>query len=245
MKLKGQVALVTGGGRGIGKSIALAYAKEGADVVVVARRTREVDAVTDEINQLGSRGISLTCDVSNREDCKGVVDKIEKEFGRLDILVNNAGGGLERTKVGEDNPDTWKEVIDINLLGTYYFSRQALPLLKQSTNGRIINIGSGMGHQPRSGNSSYNCAKAAVWMLTRCMSMELWEDKIAVNEIIPGPVYTELTQDVFQQGKTHPGMPSEWVKEPDDLIPIAIFLAEQQPNGPTGQSFSLARRPVC
>ena len=245
MQLEGQVALITGGGRGIGKAMALAYAQAGADVIVVARRTDEIDAVAQAINDLGRQGVAITCDVADRGACETVIQKVSDRFGRLDILVNNAGGGLERKPVGEDNAETWKAVIDINLLGTYYFSRDALPLLRQSEAGKIINIGSGMGHEARPNNSSYNCAKAAVWMLTRCMSLELWDDGITVNEIIPGPVYTELTEDIFEQGKTHPAIPSEWVKDPDDLIPIAMFLATQAANGPTGQSFSLARRPVC
>jgi 3-oxoacyl-[acyl-carrier protein] reductase len=243
-RLAGQVVIVTGGGRGIGKAIAVACAQEGADVCVTARSRNEIDTVAAEIQRLGRRAIAITCDVANRAAVEDMVEQAVGELGRLDILVNNAGGGLERTKVGDDDPDKWTEVIEINLLGTYYCSRAALPHLKANGDAKIINIGSGMGHQPRATNSSYNVAKAGVWMLTRCLAMELWEHGVTVNELIPGPVFTELTADVFQNSKPHPGMISEWVKEPKDVVPLALMLATQSKMGPTGQSFSLARRPL-
>jgi len=216
MQLEGKVALVTGGGRGIGRAIAVALAQAGADVCVTARSVDEIEAVAAEISALG----------------------------RLDILVNNAGGGLERNHVGDDNPDNWSRVIEINLLGTYYCSRAALPHLKQSGAGKIINVGSGMGHHPRTGNSSYNTAKAGVWMLTRCLAMEVWQDNITVNELIPGPVYTKLTSDIFLPDKPHPAFETEWIKQPADVVPLALFLATQPATGPTGQTFSLTRRPI-
>jgi 3-oxoacyl-[acyl-carrier protein] reductase len=242
--LSGQAVVVTGGGRGIGKAIALAYAQAGADICVTARSQDEIDSVAAEIQQLGRKAVAIACDVSERASVESMIEKSVRELGGLDILVNNAGGGLERTKVGEDDPDKWAEVIEINLLGTYYCSRAALPHLIANGDAKIINIGSGMGHQPRVTNSSYNVAKAGVWMLTRCMSMELWEHGVTVNELIPGPVYTELTADVFQNLKPHPGLTSEWVKQPEDVVPLAMMLATQPKMGPTGQSFSLARRPL-
>jgi 3-oxoacyl-[acyl-carrier protein] reductase len=242
--LDGQVAVITGGGRGIGKAIAIALAEAGADVCVTARSQDEIASVADSIRQLDRKASAIQCDVSDRSSVEKMIDQAVSDLGQLDILVNNAGGGLERTKVGEDDPDKWAEVIEINLLGTYYCSRAAIPHLKNSDDGKIINIGSGMGHQPRVTNSSYNVAKAGVWMLTRCMSLELWEHGIVVNELIPGPVYTELTADIFQNLKPHPGLNSEWVKQPEDVVPLAMMLATQPKTGPTGQSFSLARRPL-
>lgn len=241
--LAGQVVLVTGGGRGIGRTIALAAAKAGADVCVTARSQDQVENVAAEIRNLGRKGIAKVCDVSSLDSVSAMIESTVSQLGRLDILVNNAGGGLERTPVGEDDPAIWKEVIEINLLGTYYCSRQALPHLKKSR-GKIVNIGSGMGHQPRATNSSYNVAKAGVWMLTRCLSMQLWDKGVAVNELIPGPVATELTKDAFQPGVPHPQMSSEWVKQPEDVVPLAMLMMTQPENGATGQSFSIARRPL-
>ena len=114
----------------------------------------------------------------------------------------------------------------------------------QSGGGRIINVGSGMGHQPRPGNSSYKVAKAGFWMLTRCLALELWQENIVGNVLVPGPVHTELTDDIFQPLAPHPSIESEWVKRPEDVPPLALFLAAQPVTGPTGQTFSLARRPI-
>ncbi len=244
MPLQAKTALITGGGRGIGRAIAIAYAKAGADVCVTARSKDEIEAVATEVAELGRKGFAEVCDISDRIAVESMVESAASQLGRIDILVNNAGGGLERTNVGQDDPDNWAKVIEINLLGTYYCSRAVLPHMKQGGGGKIINVGSGMGHQARAKNSSYNTAKAAVWMFTRCLAMEVWEDNITVNELIPGPVYTELTSDVFTPDASHPAFDSEWVKQPQDVAPLAMFLATQPDRGPTGQSFSLARRPI-
>lgn len=241
--LAGQTAIVTGGGRGIGRAIALAAAGAGADVCVAARSKEQIEDVAAEIRKLGRKGIAEVCDVSDLESVSAMIESAVSQLGKLDILVNNAGGGLERTPIGEDNPDVWKEVIEINLLGTYYCSRQALRHLKKSK-GKIINVGSGMGHQARATNSSYNVAKAGVWMLTRCLAMQLWEEGVAVNELIPGPVETELTKDAFQASRPHPQMASEWIKQPEDVVPLAMLMLTQPELGATGQSFSIARRPL-
>ena len=243
MKLATKVAVVTGGGRGIGRSIALAFANEGADVCVTARSKDEIDTVAAEIEQTGRKGIAEVCDVTDRRQVGRAIESTVSQLGSIDILVNNAGGGRERTIVGDDDPAVWADVIEVNLLGTYFTSRAALPHLKDR-GGTIINVGSGMGHQARSGNSSYNAAKAGVWMFTRCLAMEVWEDGVTVNELIPGPVHTELTSEIFQVDRPHPSVPSEWVKRADEVAPLAVFLATQGPKGPTGQSFSLARRPL-
>ena len=242
--LAGQVAIITGGGRGIGREIAIAYAEAGASVCVTARTSAEIDKVAAEISEVGGRSLAVTCDVSDRPSVESMIERTIDEFGRLDILMNNAGGGLERTLVGEDDPDVWQRVVEINLLGTYFCTRAALPHLKADGGGKIINVGSGMGHQPRAKNSSYNVSKAGVWMLTRCLAMELWEAGVAVNELIPGPVYTYLTADIFPKDQAHPGISSEWVKAPEDVVPLALMLATQSDKGPTGQSFSLARLPL-
>jgi len=244
MQLLGKCAIVTGGGRGIGRAIALAFAREGADICVVARTQSQIDEVTAEIRRLGRKATAIACDVTDFSAVESAVKDAAGTLGQIDILVNNAGGGEERTTVGADDPQVWRHVIELNLLGTYYFSREVLRHLRESGGGTIINVGSGMGHQARVGNSSYNAAKAGVWMLTRCMAMELSEENITVNELIPGPVATELTSGLFEENKPHPSIPGEWVKGPENVVPVALFLAVQGSHGPTGQSFSLARRPL-
>ena len=244
MQLNGKTAVITGGGRGIGKAIALAFAKQGADVCVSARSREEIEEVAAEISALERKSVAKVCDVADRQAVQTMIDSAAEQLGGIDVLVNNAGGGMERNRVGNDDPETWARVVEVNLLGTYYCARAALPHLKKAGGGHIINVGSGMGHQDLPGNSSYNAAKAGVWMLTRCLALEAWQDNITVNELVPGPVYTQLTSNVFSPEAAHPASESEWVKRPDDVVPLALFLATQPCKGATGQSFSLARRPI-
>lgn len=244
MQLKDQSVVVTGGGRGIGRAIAMAFAREGARVCVTSRTASEIQAVVEEIRSEGQVAVAVVCDVSDQKSVQEMIQSAAEELGPINILVNNAGGGQVRLPIGDEDPELWGKVIEVNLLGTYYCCRAVLPQMRQAGGGKIINIGSGMGHQPRKNNSSYNTAKAGVWMLTRCLAMEVWDDQIAVNELVPGPVHTELTADVFKAGESHPAFESEWVKQPEDVVPMALFLATQPDQGPTGQSFSIARRPI-
>ena len=232
-----RVAVVTGGTRGIGGMVSKQLAEKGYTVAAVYGGN---DEAARKFN--ADTGIPVfKIDVSDFDACKNGIAEIEAQLGPVEILVNNAGGGQERTNVGEDDPQQWVHVVEVNLIGTYYVSRAALPLLKQN-GGTIINVSSGMAHQSRSGNSSYNASKAAVWMFTRCLASEVWPDRITVNELIPGPVYTELTQSLWSPDQPHPTIASEWIKRPHDVAPLALFLASQSGQGPTAQSFSLARR---
>lgn len=247
MQLEGKRVLITGGGRGIGKAVAIAFAREGADICVSARSSDQIDAVAAEVNEIGRKGMALVCDIADPPAVRDMVDAAVDGLGGLDILVNNAGGAIVRKPVVESDPGQWKSTVDINLLGTYYCTRAALPhMILSGRGGKIINVGSGMGHTARPNNTAYNVAKAGMWMFTRCLALEVWEHGIEVNELIPGPVYTELTQGYFEPpgGNPPPIAPSERVKTPEECVPLAMFLAAHPPGGPTGQSFSLARRPL-
>lgn len=246
MRLPGKSAIVTGAGRGIGRAIAIALAREGANVGLLSRSLEELDEVAAEIRTLGRKALVLQCDITDADAVHQQVQDAAADFGRLDILVNNAGGNFVRGSVAESDPERWKQVIESNLLGTYYASRAAVPLMIESGGGKIINIGSGMGHTARANNAAYNTAKAGMWMFTRCLAMEVWQHGIEVNELVPGPVYTKLTEDFFAPpGEAAPPVAdSERVKTPEDCVPLALFLACHPPGGPTAQSFSLARRPL-
>ncbi len=244
MELSGRVALVTGGGRGIGRATALALGQAGADVAVAARTEAEVAAVAEELRGAGRRSLAIVCDVTRYDACVAMVEQTLTELGRLDILVANAGGGEERAKVADSDPERWAGTVALNLSGAYNCARAALPALTAADNGKIIMMGSGMGHVPLPGNSAYSAAKAGVWMLTRCLAQEVWEQGIDVNEIIPGPVLTPLTEAIFKLNEPPPFAPSERVKPPEEVAELVVWLATRPPGGPTGQSFSLARRPL-
>ncbi len=241
--LSGCRALITGGGRGIGRAIALAFAQEGASVAVTARSEDQLDAVVAEIQAAGGYAVSFVCDVGDVGQVEQMVGEAAESLGGIDILVNNAGGGTENAPVAESAPDLWAACIDVNLIGTYACARYVLPGMIAGGGGKIINIGSGMGHEARAGSASYNTAKAAVWMFTKCLALEVWEHGVEVNEIVPGPVLTPLTADRFTLDGPPPFAPSERVKLPEEVAELTVWLASRPRGGPTGQSFSLARRP--
>jgi len=244
MTLDGQVALITGGGRGIGRATALALAGAGADVAVSARTASEIDAVAAAVRARGRRAIAVPCDVTREPECQAAVDRVVGELGGLDILVNNAGGGSERVPLVDSDPGKWTDTIALNVLGVYYTTRAALPHLIRAGRGKIINVGSGMGHGVATGNAAYSAAKAAVWMVTQVLAQEVWPHGIDVNEVVPGPVLTRLTEGEFRTDAPPPFSPSERVKPPEEVAELILWLATRPPGGPTGQSFSLARRPL-
>ncbi|MDP6037271.1 MAG: SDR family oxidoreductase, partial [Candidatus Latescibacteria bacterium] len=183
-------------------------------------------------------------DVTDCLEVDSMAEKVREEFGRLDILVNNAGGGIERNSILESDPDLWIKDVTVNCLSAYIVSRSLVPLMIESGGGRVINVGSGMGHRPTASGSAYHVGKAGMWMFTQCLAEEIWEHNITVNELIPGPVATDLTSGRMRVGGSPPFAPSEVVKAPEDVAPLALFLATQPDGGPTAQTFSLTRRPI-
>lgn len=241
--LVGRRILVTGGGRGIGRSIALACAQQGAHIAITARSADQLASVVAEIHAADGYAVSFVCDVGDVGQVERMVGEAVAALGGIDVLVNNAGGGTEHAPVAESTPDLWVACIAANLVGTYACTRFVLPEMIAGGGGKIINIGSGMGHEVRAGISSYATAKAAVWTFTKCLSLEVWQHGIDVNEIVPGPVLTPATEDRFTLDGPPPFAPSERVKLPEEVADLTVWLASQPPGGPTGQSFSLARRP--
>jgi 3-oxoacyl-[acyl-carrier protein] reductase len=242
--LAGKVAIVTGGGRGIGRATALALAGAGADVAVGARSVEEIEAVAEEVRRVGRRALAVSCDVTRFDDCSALVERTVGTLGQLDVLVCNAGGESERQTILTSDPERWAQTVAVNLTGVYYCCRAALPSMIEAGGGKIIVVGSGLGHAPTAGNSAYNAAKAGAWMLTRCLAEEVWQHGVEVNEVVPGPVFSRLTRDVFRPGEPPPFAPSERVKEPEEVAELILWLAARPPGGPTAQSFSLARRPI-
>jgi 3-oxoacyl-[acyl-carrier protein] reductase len=240
--LSGKVAIVTGAGRGIGKAIAQAYARAGAAVCCAARTVAEIHATVQEIVAAGGQGLAVPTDVTQRAAVQQMVQVTADTFGGLDILVINAGVGGGRQHVEDSDPEAWRTTLEVNLLGAYYCAQAAIPALKQRGAGKIITLGSGLGHRGMGGMSAYACAKAGLWMLTRVLAQELAPSHISVNELIPGPVVTSMAGAQAAQGQGVFAIEGEWAKSPDEVVPLALFLATQPAIGPTAQSFSLMRR---
>lgn len=237
--LAGKIAIITGAGRGIGRAIALGFAQAGAAVCCAARTASEISQTVRAIEDAGGRGLAIPTDVTDPDGVAALFEKAVATFGRVDIVVINAGVNLEKRSVEESVPQDWRATIEVNLFGAYYCARAAIPHLKANGSGKILFIGSGMGHRGLPNTSAYSCSKAGLWMLTRVLAQEVWEHNISVNELIPGPVETAMT-DRSAQGVSQ--ISSEWAKQPEDVVPLALFLATQPDVGPTAQSFSLMRR---
>ena len=234
--LAGKGAIITGAGRGIGRAIALGYARAGASICCAARTESEIQATAQQIQAEGGTAISIHADVTQWNSVQQLFESADAELGGIDLVVLNAGASLDHNVVEESDPTAWEETLRTNLVGTYYCAKAAIPSLRKRGSGKIITLGSGMGHKGAAGGSAYSCSKAGLWMFTRTLAQELWQYNISVNELIPGPVRTEMgTGSVF-------GIESEWIKSPEEVVPLAIFLATQPDVGPTAQSYSLMRR---
>jgi len=233
--LKDKVAVITGAGRGIGRAIALAYASAGAAVVCSARSEDGISETAALVREAGGRAIAQTADVADYATVETLFRRASDAFGGVDIVVANAGVALDLRRIADGDPALWRKAIDINLTGAYHTAHAAISHLRRRGAGKIIMIGSGQRQKPYPGFSSYSCSKAGLWMLTQSLAMELQEDNISVNELIPGPVKTDMTRDV-------PVPPGEWFKEPGDVVPLALFLATMPDFGPSAQSYSLMRR---
>ncbi|QQK80507.1 SDR family oxidoreductase [Salicibibacter cibi] len=244
--LSGKVAVITGAGRGIGRAIAIAYADKGASVVCAARTEKEILETSEEIKKRNGESLTVKTDVTQMGSVNNLIESTIEHFGAVDILMINAGLNAERNTVEESKPENWRKTLDVNLVGPYFCAYAVIPYMKKQGTGKIITIGSGTGYRAKSGYSAYASSKAGLGMLTRVLAQELWQYNISINEIIPGPVRTRLTNEggLFkkQNDESIKGFDSEWIKDPEDVAPLALFLATQKDVGPSGQSFSLLRR---
>jgi NAD(P)-dependent dehydrogenase (short-subunit alcohol dehydrogenase family) len=257
MKLKDKIALVTGAGRGIGRSIALAFASEGADVVLVARTRTQLEDVAEEVKRNGRRAMVAACDVSSSQAVQRLKHDVEKTFDRLDILVNNAGIS-KRSKFLEYDDDTWFEVVRINLFGVYLCTKALLPMMQKGAAGRIINVASVAGKNPVPFNTAYSASKHGVLGLTKSLASEValtGYPQITVNAICPFFVDTEM----FRGPKGYLAQMSKMVDNAEDKIierimsrslqrrvleaeevaAMAVYLASDDARGVTGQALNI------
>ena len=228
--LAGKVALVTGGRRGIGRTIALAFAEAGADVAVcdVVVDDGRLEGVTQEIQKLGRRSLAIQADTSRKTDVDHLVNRVMDEFGSIDILVNNAGIGAPGRLV-DLKEEEWDRVIDVNLKG-YYLCAQAVAIkMIERKQGNILCIASQYAFMAAPGMGVYSIAKAGVVMLTRVLARELGGYGIRANAIAPGLVKTELSQpdwgDLAIRAQREAAIPLGRLAETHDLAGLALFLA--------------------
>ena len=214
--LKNKNALITGAGKGIGKAIALALAKEGVNVILVARTQEEIDSVAAKVRSLRVKALAITADVTDINSVNAAVAKALAEFGTIDILINNAGIAAFG-KFLELEPTDWERIIQVNLMGTYYVTRAVLPNMIERQTGDIINISSTAGLSGNALTSAYSASKFAVLGLTESLMQEVRKHNIRVTALTPSTVATEMAKDL----KLTDGNP-EKVMQAEDMAELII-----------------------
>ncbi len=229
--LHGKLALVTGSSRGIGRSIALALASAGCDVLIHGRSAGEkAQAVVEEIRAMGRESRIYAADVSKKEDILAMFDKIKADYGKLDILVNNAAI-LNRIPLLEMDYEDWNGIIQTNS-GGYFLCTKCAALMMKETGGRIINISSVSQYQAAVGRAHYCASKGAIAMLTKCAALELAPLGITVNAVLPGSIHTDFNDDVLSDPTYYAnvlkGIPAGRLGKADDIGGAVAFLASDE-----------------
>jgi 3-oxoacyl-[acyl-carrier protein] reductase len=222
MELQGKVALITGGGRGIGRAIALAYAREGASVVVAARTPAEIEQVVAEMKGLGRQGLAVPCDIGEAEAVEHLIDEALARFGRLDVLVNNAAILSPTGPLAEVAVEDWDDVMRINLRGPFLCCKAVLPQMLRQRSGSIINVSSGLGRGSSPHYGPYATSKWGLEGMTRALAAEVKRHGIRVNSVSPGVVATQMTGFVGSK--------------PQAVTPLFVYLASDASRGVTGQA---------
>lgn len=242
MKLQNQVAIITGSSSGIGRGVALAFAREGAAVVVNHPDQTQAQAargVLDEITRGGGRAIAVQADVSVEADVDRLVTVALSSFGRIDILVNNAG--IASAAPVQDIPvEQWDRVIAVHLRGTFLMTRRVLPLLYAQDSGSIINTASQLAYKGAPGFAHYTAAKAAIVAFTRTVALEIGARNVRINSVAPGatrtPILADVPPDLLEQIRL--AIPVGRIAEVGDIVPTYVFLASQDARHYQGQTLS-------
>ncbi len=240
MNLSGKKALVTGASRGIGRAVALKLAAEGAEVIVTATSLERASRTAEEIMAMGGRALPCKADVSVPGDVEALFQMVVKEFGGIDILVNNAGitrDGLLMRMKDED----WSAVVDVNLKGTFYCTREAVKLMAKAKSGRIVNISSVVGEMGSLGQANYCASKAGVIGFTKAVAREYAKRNITVNAVAPGFIETDMTGVLAENIREEllKQIPVNRFGAPEDIANAVYFLVSDMGGYITGHVLSV------
>jgi NAD(P)-dependent dehydrogenase (short-subunit alcohol dehydrogenase family) len=249
--LNGKIALVTGGGRGIGEACAVALSEAGADVVVCSRSAGEIDAVTGRIREMGRRALAVVCDVTDADQVRRMAEETHSQFGHVEILVNNAG--LGRSQRFADHPDElWDQMLAVNLTSVYHVTKALVPKMIEARRGRVINIASVMSKIGGKYVAAYAAAKHGVLGLTRALAVELVGYNITVNAVCPGYVDTPMTDDNVANIVAKTGMPETEARkaleklspqnrliEAAEVAAVVVMLSSDIAQGINGQAINI------
>lgn len=237
--LSGKVAIVTGGGRGIGRAIALGLAGAGASVVVSSRTQKEIEAVAGEIQKLGGKSIAVVTDLTINEQLETLVNSVVREFGKIDILVNNAARSFLRSLL-DLREDGWDKVFNTNVKAVWLLSRAVARKMIERKSGKIINITTVGAEKAELGMAAYGCSKAALKMLTRCMAREWAQYGIQVNAVGPGLTRTDFSKPIWSNPEVAKhvaaAIPMGRLAEPEEIVGSVLFLASDAAQFLTGHS---------
>jgi len=250
-RLNGKIALVTGGGRGIGEACAIALAEAGADVVVCSRSSGEIDVVAEKIRAMGRETLALVCDVTDADQVRRMAEQVDAQFGAVEILVNNAGLGRSHRFI--DHPDElWDRMLAVNLTSVYQVTKAFVPKMIEKRRGRVINIASVMSKIGGKYVVAYTAAKHGVLGLTRALAVELVGYNITVNAVCPGYVNTPMTDDNVANIVAKTGMPETEARktlerlspqnrmiEPEEVAAMVVMLAGDLAQGVNGQAINI------
>jgi meso-butanediol dehydrogenase/(S,S)-butanediol dehydrogenase/diacetyl reductase len=245
-RLEGQTALITGGGTGIGRAIALAFAREGANVAVAGRRGEILRGVVSEIAEAGGQGLAVVGDVTKAGDAGRAVKQTVERFGRLNVLVNNAGA-LQVSSIEGIPEEEWDRLMLVNLKGPFLMSRAALPEFRKAGGGAIVNIGSVLGLVAMKNRAAYCASKGGVTMLTKAMALDHAHEGVRVNCICPAVVETPLVRELFGAGAEGEAaqkariaqIPAGRMGRPEDVAEMTVYLASQESSWVTGVAIPL------
>jgi 3-oxoacyl-[acyl-carrier protein] reductase len=249
MKLQGKVAIITGGGRGLGRSVSLTFGREEAKVVLAARTNGQIEHVAEELRSLKKSAIAVPTDVSDEDQVNHLVKETLEAYGTIDILVNNAGARGSIGPIHKISLEDWEQTLRLNLTATFLCSKAVLPVMMEKREGKIINIATTM--TPRPNLTPYMVAKAGVTHFTKQLSREVKEFNIQVNVIHPGVMDTRMQKELRKAGAEAIGTDMfERMKEegilhsPDEPAQLVLFLATKAADGITGEFLSFDDKEV-